>query len=251
MARSRLLAGVILTSEKLNNINEGSENLFYHILVLVDDFGRYYSKPEIIKSYCYPLRSIPLSTIRKRLDNLESIGLIRRYKNNGETYLEIVEFEKYQKFRSDIKRKEDFPTPIEYCNESDTSRNESDTTCNTKKSLVNRNRSDNKGENENIERVVKYLNEKTGKKFSVRSSETIRLINGLLNDGYKIDQFIEVIDKKVLKWGSDVKMCDYLRPTTLFRKSNFENYLNEKSPEVEKSSTQLMIEKLKREKKED
>ncbi len=149
MARSRLLANKILTSEKLNAIDEGSENLFYHILVLVDDFGRYYAKPEIIRAYCYPLRELSLQVIIERLDELELIRLIQRYRNNGETYLEIVEFEKYQKFRSDIKRKEDFPIPTEVCNESDTSRIEVDTSCNVEKSTVNRNRSNNKSENEN------------------------------------------------------------------------------------------------------
>jgi hypothetical protein len=148
MARSRLLANKILTSEKLNAIDEGSENLFYHLLVLVDDFGRYYAKPKIVRSYCYPLRELSLDVIIKRLDNLESVGLIQRYKNNGETYLEIVEFEKYQKFRSDIKRKEDFPIPTEVCNESDTARNESDTSCNMGKSTVNRNRNENESGNE-------------------------------------------------------------------------------------------------------
>jgi len=149
MARSRLLANKILTSEKLNDIDEGSENLFYHLLVLVDDFGRYYAKPKIVRAYSYPLRELSLEVITERLDELDSIGLIQRYKDNGETYLEIAEFEKYQKFRSDIKRKEDFPVPTEYCNESDTPRNKPDTGCNVEKSTVNRNRSNNKGKNEN------------------------------------------------------------------------------------------------------
>lgn len=143
------MANKILTSEKLNAIDEGSENLFYHLLVLVDDFGRYYANPKIVKSYCYPLRELSLEIIIDRLENLESIGLIQLYKNNGEAYLEIVEFEKYQKFRSDIKRKEDFPIPTEVCNESDTSRIESDTACDVEKSTVNRNRSNNEGKNEN------------------------------------------------------------------------------------------------------
>ena len=147
MARSRLLANKILTSEKLNAIDEGSENLFYHLLVLVDDFGRYYANPKIVKSYCYPLRELSLEIIIERLNELASIGLIQKYKNNGETYLEIVEFEKYQRFRSDIKRKEDFPIPTEYCNDLDTSCNESDTDCNVGESTVSKNRSNNKGKN--------------------------------------------------------------------------------------------------------
>ena len=78
-----------------------------------------------------------------------------------------------------------------------------------------------------ISQIIKYLNEKTGKRFSPKSQTSIDFINGRLAEGKTLENFKRVIDVKVAKWGGDPKMVDYLRPSTLFRPTNFENYLNE------------------------
>ncbi len=83
---------------------------------------------------------------------------------------------------------------------------------------------------EMIESVVNYLNEKTGKHFRASNSETRRLIQGLINDKYTLDDFKHVIDIKCKDWlNCDDNQTDwskFLRPATLFSKK-FENYLNE------------------------
>ncbi len=76
--------------------------------------------------------------------------------------------------------------------------------------------------------IINYLNLKTDKNFRWRTNETIRLINGRLDDGYVFDDFKQVIDVKVADWKNDNQMNKFLRPSTLFRPSNFESYLNEK-----------------------
>ena len=78
-----------------------------------------------------------------------------------------------------------------------------------------------------VGQVINYLNEKTGKKFSPKSENTIKLISGRIKEGRILDDFKRVIDTKTSKWRGDLKMDDYLRPGTLFRPSNFESYLNE------------------------
>ena len=241
MASARLLSKNIILSRKLNEVSEGAENLYYRLLVMSDDFGCYHADPGIIKGQLYTLRKISLSIIEKRLEELKEIHLIKMYPVNGESYIQIKKFEEYQRFRSDIKRKSEFPTFEQR------SRDVSDTTRNVEPSPVSRNRSNNRSENEDIGRIVTYLNEKAGKNFSINSNETINLVSGRLSDGYTVEQFIEVIDKKVSKWGDDIKMCDYLRPSTLFRKSNFENYLNEKEPKAEKSAIQSRLDELRKE----
>ena len=77
-----------------------------------------------------------------------------------------------------------------------------------------------------VEEIVHYLNEKTGKHFQAKG-ETIKYINGRLNDGYTVDDFKKVIDKKSRKWKDDPKMYEFLRPSTLFAPSHFDEYLNE------------------------
>ena len=56
--------------------------------------------------------------------------------------------------------------------------------------------------------------------------ETERLINGRLSEGYTVDDFKIVIDKKCKEWKDDAKMSSFLRPSTLFAPSHFDEYLN-------------------------
>lgn len=80
--------------------------------------------------------------------------------------------------------------------------------------------------NTNVEEIVSYLNEKTGKRFQCKFA-TVKYINGRLNEGYTVDDFKKVIDKKTRKWKDDPKMFEFLRPSTLFAPSHFDEYLNE------------------------
>jgi len=79
--------------------------------------------------------------------------------------------------------------------------------------------------------VISYLNEKTGTNFSKKGAN-VELIINLKRQGYLIEDFLKVIDKKTSDWkGTDWQK--YLRPITLFSKQKFDNYLNEnndKSP---------------------
>ena len=76
-----------------------------------------------------------------------------------------------------------------------------------------------------IKEIVSFLNEKTGKHFK-ECKETERLINGRISEGYTVEDFKNVIDKKVKEWKNDSKMSAFLRPSTLFAPSHFDEYLN-------------------------
>jgi len=75
--------------------------------------------------------------------------------------------------------------------------------------------------------VIQYLNQKTNKAFRAKNNATKRLINGRLAEGYELEDFKKVIDRKVAQWLKNHEMRQYLRPSTLFSATNFENYLNE------------------------
>jgi len=130
MARGRMIDKVIILSKKINKISEGAENLYYRLLVMTDDFGRYHADPEIIKGTIYTRRKVSLSIIKKRVNELWEIGLIKLYEDDSEQYLEIVKFENHQKFRDDVKKKADYPEPKKFLqrsrNKPVTTRNESE-----------------------------------------------------------------------------------------------------------------------------
>lgn len=77
-----------------------------------------------------------------------------------------------------------------------------------------------------IVEVVDYLNAKAGTAYKPTSEATRKLIRGRLSDGFTVSDFKAVIDNRCESWLNDDKMREYLRPSTLFRPSNFEAYLN-------------------------
>lgn len=80
---------------------------------------------------------------------------------------------------------------------------------------------------ESIEEIINYLNNKIDTHYRTTTPKTKQLIIARLNEGFKVDDFKTVIDNKYSTWFKDKKMCNYLRPETLFG-TKFENYLNEK-----------------------
>ena len=85
--------------------------------------------------------------------------------------------------------------------------------------------------------IIEYLNNKVNKKFSYKSVSNRKLIKARFNEGYKLDDFIKVIDIKTNEWINDEKMKSYLQPSTLFRGSNFDKYLNQELPELSNDET--------------
>ena len=79
-------------------------------------------------------------------------------------------------------------------------------------------------------KVISHLNEKTGSKYRSNTKSTLKHINARLNDGYKLDDFIVVIDKKSKEW-KETEFEKYLCPETLFG-TKFEKYLNQKVLEL-------------------
>ena len=90
-----------------------------------------------------------------------------------------------------------------------------------------------KKENQQIpyKKIIEHLNNKTGKKYSYKSSGNQRLIKARYNEDYKLEDFIKVIDVKVDEWLNNSEMNMYLRPETLFKSSNFDKYLNQEFPQ--------------------
>lgn len=75
--------------------------------------------------------------------------------------------------------------------------------------------------------IVSYLNSESSSKYKASSSKTRDLIKARWNEGFRINDFTQVIDKKCASWSNDSNMVKFLRPETLFG-TKFESYLNEK-----------------------
>lgn len=85
----------------------------------------------------------------------------------------------------------------------------------------------NKELNNNIyKEAVEYLNLKAGTKYKYNSKNTTKHIQARIKEGYTLEDFKIVIDKKCSEW-LNTDMEKYLCPETLFG-SKFEKYLNQK-----------------------
>lgn len=74
--------------------------------------------------------------------------------------------------------------------------------------------------------VIAYLNSKTGQHYRAETKDTQKHINARLAEGFKVEDFMRVVDNMWTEWRG-TEWEKYLRPSTLFG-SKFENYLNRK-----------------------
>ncbi|MFU7515521.1 conserved phage C-terminal domain-containing protein [Clostridium sp. HCS.1] len=77
-----------------------------------------------------------------------------------------------------------------------------------------------------VSSIINYLNSKVGVMYKASNTKTVNLVKARLKDGFTIEDFKTVIDKKVKAWKGTI-FEQYLTPFTLFGEK-FEVYLNQK-----------------------
>mgnify|MGYP002509969665 CR=1 FL=1 len=92
---------------------------------------------------------------------------------------------------------------------------------------------------EEVRQIIEYFNNVCGTNYKHQSKATSEMINARLNDGFTVDDFYNVIDKKHAEWSNNSDMCKYLRPETLFRPSHFESYLNQKNASSKENTNSI------------
>lgn len=77
-----------------------------------------------------------------------------------------------------------------------------------------------------VSEVIDYLNTKANTSFKATTKETIQFVTARQKvDGWELEDFKLIIDFKVHDWGKDDRMKQYICPSTLFRASNAEKYM--------------------------
>lgn len=88
-----------------------------------------------------------------------------------------------------------------------------------KKKVVGKN-----GFSEDAKRVLAHLNEKTSRGFRQVEKTMDTIERRLAESDVTVDGVMKMVDRQVLLWKGDSKMEEYLRPSTLFRERNFNEY---------------------------
>ena len=90
---NRILRDGILTSERVDLLDLGAEVFYRRLMSVVDDYGRYYAKPELLRSACYPLRpDVLLDQVARWLQECSDARLLSTYTVQGKRYLELANF---------------------------------------------------------------------------------------------------------------------------------------------------------------
>lgn len=89
-------------------------------------------------------------------------------------------------------------------------------------------------DNQHIQ-IIDFLNRKCGTNYRPTTDSTKQLINARLADGYTVDDFYTVIEKKWQEWAG-TEWEQYMRPSTLFG-TKFECYLNQNIVETKKNDS--------------
>lgn len=97
---NRILKESICRSEEIDSLSWFEEVLFYRLIVICDDFGRYDGRAKIIKGSCFPLKDVTEKDIDRALGKLSAVGLVRVYEAQGRPYLQLVTWADHQRIRN-------------------------------------------------------------------------------------------------------------------------------------------------------
>ena len=130
---NRIIKESICRSDSIDSLSWFEEVLFYRLIVVCDDYGRFDGRPAIIRGACFPLKDMRLDQIEDALKGLAIAGMIRRYETEDGAFLQLTAWGKHQQIRA---KNSKYPAPDEECrplpsdNSKDYHEKENDCTCN-------------------------------------------------------------------------------------------------------------------------
>ena len=225
--RSRIIKPDFFQDEKVNNLSYAEQILFIGLWTLADKRGLLEYIPDVIRSFIFPFK--PKTDIKKMFKNMEKIGFIKKYANNCKQYIHIINFERHQHIHPH-EAQYDIPN-VNTLNDitlNVITSNDKLPTSSITSTVTSTSTTTNVGQATNnipYDNIIKDLNTKAGSSYQSTSDATRKLIVVLWKK-YNIDDFYSVHTKMVAEWGNDIKMKRFLRPSTLYNSSKFEEYLN-------------------------
>lgn len=97
MARRRLIDPRVWQSGHFKRLNMRQRLLWIGIITSADDEGKLRGEPAVIKADIFPFDSVSLKTVESDLGVLADEGVIYKYEIEGDLYIWIQKWERYQK----------------------------------------------------------------------------------------------------------------------------------------------------------
>lgn len=112
---NRIIKESICRSDSIDSLSWFEEVLFYRLIVVCDDFGRFDGRPAVVKGSCFPLKDdVTKKQIADALEKLSTAGLVRGYEVRGKSFLQLTAWEVHQQIRA---KNSKYPAPDETCNQ--------------------------------------------------------------------------------------------------------------------------------------
>lgn len=224
MARIRSIKPGFFLNDELAELPPLDRILFAGLWTLADREGRLEDRIKKIKAEILPYDDHDIDVA---IERLASKSFIQRYEVKGCKYIQILNFLKHQ--CPNVKEHESIiPAPYKHSTSTPRLRKGKEGSSIGKEQ-------EGKGVSDDlpdiVPDVVSHLNAVLETDYKPDSKKTCELIKARQTQGFTLDNFKAVIDKKAAQWKADPKMCAYLRPETLFG-TKFESYLNERAGPV-------------------
>lgn len=106
---NRMLKESIRTSRTINSMSHFQFRVWVYLITYVDDYGCGSADPELLKGLVFPrMKSLNENSIQEALDGLASMGCIRLYDVEGESYFCFPNWSDHQRVQA---KKRKFPEP--------------------------------------------------------------------------------------------------------------------------------------------
>lgn len=184
--------------------------------------GQFITSIDSIKSKAG--KNISSQNVRTSLKRFEKLGFLTNKSTKTGRLITIVNWAFYQDENSDL-TKEVTKTSQRANKDLTPNKNDKNVKNEKNKDILSGKPDSVKDSRIDYASFFKWFNEQTGRNFKNVDANR-RMINGRLNDGYTREELAKVVSFMSEKWkGTDQEQ--YLRPSTLFRPSKFEGYLND------------------------
>ena len=237
MAERRMFAKTIIDSDAFIDMPLSSQALYFHLSMRADDDGFINNPKKIQKMIGSSEDDLKLLVVKKFIIPFESgIVVIKHWKIHNYIQKDRYKETMYLKEKSMLEVKENKGytfknnTGISNVYKMDTQvRLGKDSIDKDSIEIVENIYCPAKAEHDEsipYKKIIEHLNLRTNSNYRVTTKKTKDLIKARFKEGFTLEDFIEVIDKKTMEWINDKSMNKYLRPETLFG-TKFESYLNQ------------------------
>ncbi len=227
MAERRMFAKTIIDSDAFLDMPVTAQLLYFHLAMRADDDG-FVNKPKsILRMTGCKDDDLTLLFLKKFLIPFDcGIVVIKHWKIHNYIAKDRYRETKYKEEKAMLSLDENnsYTTCIQNVYEVETQDRLGKDRLVEDNNIMSVSEETDRSKIETYKTIISYLNEKAGTSYKASSKKTQSCINARIEEGFTIEDFKTVIDKKCADWLT-TEFEQYLRPSTLFG-TKFESYLN-------------------------